>query len=71
MRPGFLNSFRPSQVYVDPFDKGASIRESFEYDGAWPGTIPNGNYPYTFTGFATPAASEQESFEAAGGWPGT
>lgn len=43
------------------------IIETFEYSEGWSGTIPNINYPNTFTGFDTsPFVSFVETFEA--GW---
>jgi hypothetical protein len=66
MRPGFINSFRPSRQYVDPFSVGTRTPlESFEYAGNWPGTIADPvNYPPTFTGFSTPSnETPLESFE--------
>lgn len=43
--------------------RSASVFESFEYSGVWPGTVnPNPQ-------FVSP--SIVDGFEAAGGWPGT
>jgi hypothetical protein len=57
---------------VDPFFNaggGVTITESFEYEGNWPGTLSDPNYPNTFTGFSTPSdTTPLESFELSDGW---
>ena len=55
MRPGFINSFRPSRQYVDPFVPTSSLTEQFGYSEGWPGTIDDTDYPSTYTGFSPPA----------------
>ena len=71
MRAGFINSFRPYQGPIDPFQPLSTEEDSFSYSQSWPGTIADIGYPDTFTGFNTPLSTASDDFGYAQNWPGT